>query len=48
MKKKRISLDEYSKLMDSIIAEKLSVPDTLIKMLEVASRCEIIGMKEVK
>ena len=42
MNKKKITIEEYNKKMDKIIAKNLSVPETLMEMLEEASRYIIV------
>ena len=46
MKKRRIKMNDYSKKMNKIIKKGCSVPDTLIAMLEEASKYEIIEKKK--
>jgi hypothetical protein len=41
-KLKRITMNRYSKIMDKIIKKKLPVPESLILMLNEASKYEII------
>ena len=45
-KRKVISADKYDKLMSDVIRKKLSIDQTLIEMLEVASRYDIKGMNK--
>jgi len=42
---KKISISEYQKIMNGIIDKKLSVEETLIVMLEEATKYEIIEDK---
>ena len=44
--KKIISIEKYNKIMDKIIKKNMSVADTLIEMLEEASKYEIKKRKK--
>ena len=47
--RKLISMTEYNKIMDKIIKKKKSVEDTLIEMLDAASKYNIKeSKKEIK
>lgn len=45
---KKVSIEEYNKIMDSIIKMNLGVADKLIMLLEKASKYEIIVKKNKK
>lgn len=48
MKKKRIGIEKYNKLMDKIIAKKLPIHETFFELINEASKYKIIIKKKRK
>jgi len=42
--KKTYTVNEYTTIVDKIIAEKLPPQDALVKMLEIFGNCKVINM----
>jgi hypothetical protein len=47
-KRKKISISKYNKIMEKIIAKGLPVPETLIELLEEASKYDLIDDRKKK